>query len=253
MIIDTHTHLFKEVFKEDFNECLKRAKENNVLKMILVGYSLETSKLAYEFAQKYECFYNTAAIHPSEVKEDIKGNINELEEFIKTHKVYAIGECGLDYHYEPFDKELQKAYFEEQIKLAIKYDLPISVHMRDATQDTYELLLKYKGRLRGVMHCYSGSYEMAMNFLKLGFYISLGGPVTFKNGRNPKEVAAKIDLNCLLVETDSPYLAPTPFRGTRNESAYVLNVVDEIAKIRGLTREEVSSITTNNAVRLFNL
>ena len=250
-MIDTHSHLFAEEFNDDVNKCIIRAKENGIEKIILVGFSYETNKKAYELAKEYDIFLPTAGIHPSEVDSNYKDYLIYLDEYLKNHKVYAVGECGLDYYWDVPYKEEQKIVFYEQCKLAIKYNLPIIVHMREATQDTYEILKEFSGKLNGVMHCYSGSYEMAIEFMKLGLYISLGGPVTFKNARVPKEIAEKIDINKLLIETDCPYLAPTPFRGKRNESSYVKYVCEEIAKLRGLTVEEVEKITTDNAKKLF--
>ena len=250
-MIDTHSHLFADEFKNDLLECINRAKENNIEKIILVGFSYETNKKAYELAKEYDIFLPTAGIHPSEVDSNYQEYLVYLDKYLSEHKVYAVGECGLDYYWDVTYKEEQKIVFYEQCKLAIKYDLPIIVHMREATQDAYEILKQFKGKLRGVMHCYSGSYEMAIEFLKLGLYISLGGPVTFKNARVPKEIALKIDIDKLLIETDCPYLAPTPYRGKRNESSYVKYVCEEIAKIRGLSLEEVDRITTSNAKRLF--
>ena len=151
------------------------------------------------------------------------------------------------------NKEVQKALFKGQLDLALKYNLPVIVHMRDATLDTYEVMKPYGGKIKGVMHCYSGSLEMAKEFIKLGFYISLGGPVTFKNAKESKRVASSIPLDKLLVETDCPYLAPTPYRGSRNESSYVVRVVEEIACLRNMSVSDISNITTQNAINLFNL
>ena len=153
----------------------------------------------------------------------------KLEDFINSNKVYAIGECGLDYYWVKDNIDKQKWLFNEQIKLAIKYNLPLVIHCRDAIADVYDILKVYKGQVRFVMHCYSGSVEMAREFVKLGGHISLGGPVTFKNAKAPKEVAMDVPLERLLIETDCPYLAPTPYRGKRNEPAYVRNILNEIA------------------------
>lgn len=253
MLIDTHCHLFDEQFKEDLDVCLKNAYNNGVEKILLVGFSAETNKKALELANKYDVFYPTCGIHPSEASKSNKEQIDQLESVITKNRVYAIGECGLDYYWVKDNKELQKELFIMQIELAIKYDLPIIIHMREATMDTFEILKKYKGKIRGVMHCYSGSYEMALRFIELGFYISLGGPVTFKNAVEPKRIAKGLSLDRLLIETDCPYLAPTPFRGKRNESAYVKNIALEIARLREITFEEVANITSRNAHNLFNL
>ena len=253
MIIDTHSHLFDDAFTGDVKECIKRAKDANVNKIVLVGFSRETNDLAINYAKEERIFYPTAGLHPSEASENYLADLAYLEDFICRHKVYAIGECGLDYHWVSDNKELQKSLFKGQLDLALKYNLPVIVHMRDATLDTYEVMKPYGGKIRGVMHCYSGSLEMAKEFIKLGFLISLGGPVTFKNAKESKKVAAGIPMDKLLVETDCPYLAPTPYRGLRNESSYVVKVVEEIACLRNMSVEEVEIITTQNAIDLFKL
>ncbi|MDE6656872.1 MAG: TatD family hydrolase, partial [Anaeroplasmataceae bacterium] len=252
-MIDTHSHLFDESFQEDIEACIDRCRQVNVNKIVLVGFSHTTNERAQEFAQRYSLFYPTAGLHPSEASLNYKEDLIKLDQFIRTHKVYAIGECGLDYHYGKEQIEEQKKLFRGQIELSIKYKLPLIIHMRDATQDTYEILKEYTGEIFGVMHCYSGSLEMAKEFIKLGFYISLGGPVTFKNAKESKRIAESIDLDKLLVETDCPYLAPTPYRGQRNESSYVKNVVLEIAELRNMEFSEIESITEQNAKKLFNL
>ncbi len=252
-MIDTHSHLFEDEFKEDLDECIKRCKLNNVNKIMIVGFSHETNIKAQELANKYDIFYPSAGLHPSEATANYLDDFNKLVEFIKKNKIYAIGECGLDYHWTKDNILEQKELFKLQCELAIKLDLPIIVHSRDAQQDTFDIIKSYGGRLKGVMHCYSGSKELALEYIKLGFYVSLGGPVTFKNAKEPKEVAKAIDSNRLLIETDSPYLAPTPFRGTRNESSYVKYVLEEIAKLREIDVEELDRITTLNSEKLFNI
>ncbi|MBD5390446.1 TatD family hydrolase [bacterium] len=252
-MIDTHSHLFDAAFQNDIEECLQRCKENHVNKIVLVGFSHETNQQAQDYAKNYSIFYPTAGLHPSEATPNFENDFSELETFVQNNKVYAIGECGLDYHYGKENREEQIQLFRKQIELSIQFDLPIIIHMRDATQDTYEILKEYAPKVKGVMHCYSGSLEMAEEFIKLGFYISLGGPVTFKNAKESKRIASSIDINRLLVETDCPYLAPVPYRGTRNESSYVKYVIEEIAVLRNMTSIDVENITTSNAIKLFNL
>lgn len=251
-MIDTHSHLFEEEFKDDLDNCITRAKEAGIEKIMLVGFSKKTNIKAQELAKKYDIFYPTAGVHPEEADKDYLNKFNELKEFIENNKVYAIGECGLDYYWDITYKEEQKELLKLQCKLAKELDLPIIIHMREATKDTYDILKEFKG-LKGVMHCYSGSYEMAKEFIKLGFYISLGGPVTFKNAKEPKLIAKEIPLDKLLIETDCPFLAPTPYRGKRNESSYVKYVCEEIANIKGISSEEVDKITTLNAINLFKI
>ena len=246
-MIDTHSHLFEAEFQEDLELCIQRCKENNVHKIILVGFSESTNSKAYDLSLKYDIFYPTAGMHPSEADCDFEKKFQMLVDFIQSHKIYAIGECGLDYHYGKENAEYQKKLFEYQILLAIEKDLPLIVHSRDAMKDTWDILSKYKGKIRAVMHCYSGSWEMAKEYIKLGFYISLGGPVTFKNAVESKRIAKEIPLDKLLVETDCPFLAPTPYRGKRNESAYVWYVVKEIADIRGISFKQVEEQTEKNS------
>lgn len=250
-MIDTHSHLLDDVFKDDLLDCIERCKKNNINKIVLVGFDRLTNDKAQELAKKYDIFYPTAGIHPEEVID--LNDLLYLEEFINSHKVVAIGECGLDYHWSKDKIELQKVIFEGQIKMAIKYNLPLIIHSRDAIQDTYDILEKYKGQVRGVMHCYSGSLEMAYRFLDLGFYIGLDGPVTFKNAKEPKKVASSIPLDRLLLETDCPWMTPAPYRGKRNESSYLIYIAEEIAKLRNISIKEVEEATDRNAEKLFNI
>jgi TatD DNase family protein len=252
-MIDTHCHLFDEEFDIDREDTIKRAIDSGVEKMILVGFSHKTNQLAQEMAKKWNVFYPTAGLHPSEASLNYLNDFLEFKSFVEKNKVYAIGECGLDYHWDVTYKEEQKKLFRLQCEYAIEKDLPIIVHSRDAAKDTFDIIASYKGKLKGVMHCYSGSKELALEYVKLGFYISLGGPVTFKNAKEPKEVAKAVPLDLLLIETDCPYLAPTPMRGKRNESSYVKYVRDEIASLRGITIQEVEEATTKNAIRLFKI
>lgn len=252
-MIDTHSHLFDPSFENDLETCIQNCMVHNVKKIILVGFSHKTNEIAYDYSQKYKVFYPTAGLHPSEATKNYSKDVCILKEFLKRHRVYAIGECGLDYHYGKDNELEQKKLFEEQIQLAIELDLPLIVHMRDATKDTFDLLSKYKGQVRGVMHCFSGSLEMAKEFIKLGFYISLGGPVTFKNAKESKKIAAELDIDKLLIETDCPYLAPVPKRGERNESSYVVYVLDEIAKLRQIDKDELEIILERNTENLFKL
>lgn len=252
-MIDTHCHFFDEEFDNDREQAIKRALDNGVEKMIIVGFSHKTNVEAQELAQNWPCFYPSAGLHPSEASKNYKEDFERFKDFASKNKIYAIGECGLDYHWDITYKEEQKLLFRLQCEYAIERDLPIIVHSRDAAKDTYDIIASYKGRLKGVMHCYSGSKEMALDYIKLGFYISLGGPVTFKNAKEPKEVCKVVPIDRLLIETDCPYLAPTPFRGKRNESAYVKYVRDEIALLRGVSIEDIDRITTENAERLFKI
>lgn len=252
-MIDAHSHLFEDEFKEDLDSCINRCKDNNVKKIILVGFSHDTNIKAQKLSKEYDIFYPSAGLHPSEATINYKDDFNKLVEFINNNKIYAIGECGLDYHWTKDNILEQHELFKLQCELAIKLDLPIIVHSRDASLDTFNIIKSFNGKLKGVMHCYSGSLEMAMEYIKLGFYISLGGPVTFKNAVEPKKVAKEIPIERLLIETDSPYLAPTPYRGKRNESSYVKIVLEEISKLRDISVKELDRITTINSEKLFKI
>lgn len=253
MAIDTHAHIFDEQFDSDRIEVIKRIQEVNIKKVVVVGFSKETNKLAFQLAKEYDFIYPTVGFHPSEANETTKEDLNELVEFIKNNKVYAVGECGLDYYWVSDNKPRQKWLFEEQIKIAIENNLPVVIHCRDAIEDVYEIVAQYKDKVRFVMHCYSGSLEMALRFVNLGGYISLGGPVTFKNAKKAKEVAASITLDRLLIETDCPYLTPDPYRGKRNEPAYVRYVLAEIARLRNISVEELEKVLDQNSIDFFKL
>ena len=253
MAIDTHAHIFDAQFDEDRIDVINRLIEAKIKKAVVVGFSKETNVLALNLAKEHAFLYPTAGLHPSEANEITESDILDLEKFINDNKVYAIGECGLDYYWVNDNKEKQKWLFTEQIKLAIKYDLPLIIHCRDAVADVYEILKEYKGKLRFVMHCYSGSSEMAVEFVKLGGMISLGGPVTFKNAKAPKEVAKTVPLDRLLIETDCPYLAPHPNRGKRNEPSYVRLVLNEIAALREIDSDELEEVLDQNSIKFFKL
>lgn len=253
MAIDTHAHIFDAQFDEDRIDVINRLIEAKIKKAVVVGFSKETNVLALNLAKEHAFLYPTAGLHPSEANEITESDILDLEKFINDNKVYAIGECGLDYYWVNDNKEKQKWLFTEQIKLAIKYDLPLIIHCRDAVADVYEILKEYKGKLRFVMHCYSGSSEMAVEFVKLGGMISLGGPVTFKNAKAPKEVAKTVPLDRLLIETDCPYLAPHPNRGKRNEPSYVRLVLNEIATLREISADELEEVLDQNSIKFFKL
>ena len=253
MPIDTHAHLFDEQFSNDLEEVIERIKLNKIQKVVIVGFSHSTNEKAFSLSKEFDFLYPTCGLHPNDASDLDDRDLIILEEFIKTHKVYAIGECGLDYYWHQDNKEKQQWLFESQIKLAIKYDLPLIVHSRDAINDTYLMLEKYKGKLRFVMHCYSGSLEMAERFIAIGGYISLGGPVTFKNAKEPKKVAENVDINRLMIETDCPYLAPTPYREKRNESSYVVKVLEEIASLRQINAEVLELKLNQNSELFFRI
>ena len=251
MYFDTHVHLNSEQLYEDHDMFIGRALDNQVETMVVVGYDLESSKKAVELANKYDVLYAAVGIGPNDCLNTTEEDLNIIDKYLNDPNVVALGEIGLDYYWDEVPKEKQEAIFQKQIDLAKKHDKPILIHCRDAYEDTYNVL-KRNGH-RGVMHCYSGSYEMAERFIKLGFYISLAGPVTFKNAKTPKDVAAKIDLKHLLIETDCPYLTPAPFRGKLNEPANVVYIAQEIAKLKNMEIESVARATTFNAKEVFGI
>lgn len=252
MIFNTHTHINSEEMYREHETFLKRAQEEGVSKFLVVGYDLESSKRAIEIAKKHKGVYASVGLCPTELYKMDKIEYDEFESLLNDERVVAIGEVGLDYYYETTNKQQQKECLIKFFDMAKKYDLPVLIHCRDAIKDCLDIL-KEQNISKGIMHCYSGSVEMAREFIKQGLYISLAGPVTFKNAKTPKEVAREIDLEYLLVETDDPYLSPTPFRGQKNEPKNVIYVVKEIANLKGVEYEEVAEATTKNALKVLGL
>lgn len=251
MYFDTHCHLNSEQLYENKDEFIKHALDNHVEMMVVVGYDLESSKKAVEIAKEYPFIYAAVGIGPNDCLNTTTQDLQIIDEYLNEPKVVALGEIGLDYYWDDVPSDKQKDIFQQQVDLAKKHQKPIIIHCRDAYEDTYEVL-KRNGH-PGIMHCYSGSVEMAKRFIDLGFYISLAGPVTFKNARVPKDVAEKIGLEHLLIETDCPYLTPQPYRGTLNEPANVVYIAQEIAKLKNMEIESVASQTTFNAKKVFGI
>lgn len=254
MLIDSHAHLDGESFDEDRDEIIKSFKDNEIEAVMIPASNIESSKRIVEIVKNYDCLYGAVGVHPHDVKELKDDDINLIEELAKSKKIKAIGEIGLDYYYEHSDRETQKIWFRKQIRLAKKLKLPIIVHEREATKDVFDIISEEKDEsLTGVIHCYSGSYEIAKEYIKMDFFISFAGPVTFKNAVKPKEVAKNIPLDRLLIETDSPYLTPVPFRGKRNNPIYVRYIAEQIANLKEISFEEVAENTKKNAIKLFDL
>lgn len=251
MLIDSHAHLMDEMYKEDLQEVINRCQENGIETVVNIGYSIETSKQAIELANKYDWMYAVIGLHPDECNQPTE--IDFLRELAKESKVVAIGEIGLDYHYEETNKENQAKYFIEQIKLANELELPVVIHSRDADMDMLKILKENKIQTKFVMHCFSSSAEVAKEILKLGGYISLAGTVTFKNAKNLLEVAKIVPEDKLLIETDCPYLTPEPNRGKRNEPSNVLYTAKKIAEIREESFEKIAEITTKNAKKFYGI
>jgi len=252
MLIDTHVHLNDRRFRDDLKEVIHRAREAGVSKMIVVGYDQLTNKKAIELAEKYDFIFASCGFHPTIAKEIKDEDWSKLRGQLSHPKVVAVGECGLDFYWDKEFIAKQIEVFERQIGLSKKMNKPLIIHMRDASEATYNVLSEHVP-LKGVMHSYSGSAEMAPLFLDMGLLISLGGPVTFKNGYKPKEVAKVVPLEKMVIETDAPYLSPHPFRGKRNEPARVKLVAEEIARLKEVPLTKVAAMTTKNAIQLFQL
>lgn len=247
-MIDTHAHLNIEEYNEDIDDVIFRAKKKGVNQILVVGMDYKTSKRAIELSKIYDDLFATVGIHPGYVNES---NLEELVNLYKEKKVIAVGEIGLDYYWQDDNKERQEYMFEEQLKLAIKLNLPVIIHTRNSFNEAFEIVKKFEGKLRGVFHCFSSNFKDALKVINLGFYIGIDGPITFKNNQVLEEIVKNIDLSKILIETDSPYLTPVPYRGKRNEPGNVYYVASKIAEIKKMQLSEVIKITTNNAKELF--
>lgn len=249
MFIDVHCHLDSNYY-DDIDKVINNAKKNNVNKLIYNGCNKKSNKEVIRLINKYDSVYGAVGYHPTELDDVNEKDYELLESLLSNKKIVAIGEIGLDYHYPDTNKEKQKYAFRRQLELAEKHNIPVIVHSRDAIQDTFDIMSEYN--IKGVIHCFSGSVEMAKEFIKKGFLISVGGIITFKNVKNIIEVIKNIDLSYILLETDSPYLTPEPFRKEQNEPMYIPIIASKIADILNVSIEDVSSKTTDNAKRLFD-
>ncbi|KNF09816.1 hydrolase, TatD family [Gottschalkia purinilytica] len=254
MLIDSHAHLDDKRFDDDRDKLIKGLEKSGVELVINPGADVSSSVKAVSMAQEYDNIYAAVGVHPHDSKDMDESTIEILRSLAKKDKVIAIGEIGLDYHYDNSPRDIQKKWFKEQIKLAKELSLPIIVHEREAGQEVYDIIKQEAdGNLLGVIHCFSGSLEMAKKYIELGFYISFAGPVTFKNAKKPKEVAKEIPLERLLIETDSPYMSPEPYRGKRNDPSYVRYIAEMIAELKDISFNELVKITNENTKRLFNI
>ena len=254
-IIDTHCHLNDEALFKDLDNVISRAQQAGVEKMIVIGWDKASSELAIKLAEQYDFIYAVIGFHPENIFDVSDEQLYETLNLYTHPKVVGIGEIGLDYHWtkDPEKRELQKQYFIKQIDFANKVGLPISIHSREAFNDTLEILKEHKPLHGGVMHCYSGSVENINDIINLNLFIGLDGPVTFTNAKTPKEVAAEVPLENLVVETDCPYLSPHPLRGTVNEPANITLVIDAIAEIRDMSKKHLLDVLYKNSCKLFNL
>ncbi len=253
MIFDTHAHYDDDQFDQDRDELLNSMQENGVAAIVNVGASLRGCRDAMALAKEYPFIYAAVGVHPDHAGELNEETFAELEEWCQEEKVVAVGEIGLDYHWDEYPHEVQKEWFIRQIELARKLNLPVNVHSRDASEDTFQIMKDHAAGLKGIIHCFSGSKEMAVEYVKLGFHIGVGGVVTFKNGKKLKQVVEAIPLTSIVLETDCPYLAPEPYRGKRNNSVYIKHVAEEIARLKGVTAEEVLAQTEENARKVYGL
>lgn len=250
---DSHAHYTDEVYDEDRDDLIKRMYKNDITKIIVVGSNLETSRKAVELANKYDYIYATCGIHPSDIKGiNLNDELQEIKQLSKNKKVIAIGEIGLDYHWDKDNKEEQKNAFRKQIELANELELPIVIHTRDAYIDTIDILEnEINAKKRGVFHCCPLNQELVKSALELGYNISFSGVITFKNAKNADDVIKIVPLNKLQIETDAPYLSPEPYRGTRNYSENVKLVAKKIAEVKEISIEEVAKITYKNTMDMF--
>ena len=261
MIFDTHIHLNEPRILENLDRYLLEARKKGVTSFLCVGWDLESSKLAVKIAEKYEGVYAAIGVIPTEHKsyktlEENEPTVKELEKLLGTSsKILAIGEIGLDYYWEKEEqiKAKQKIMFLEQIELANKYNLPVSIHTRDAIQDAFDILKSNKVKESGIMHCYSGSKEMAKEFIKLGYKIAFGGVLTFKNSKETKEVIKNISLDDIVFETDAPYLAPVPYRGKMCEPSFIFETVKYASELLNDDQDELEKITFRNSCKILHV
>jgi TatD DNase family protein len=254
MIFESHAHYDDERFDSDRDDLLEKLPSEGIKYMINVAANINSSYKCVELARKYDYIYAAVGVHPDDVKNMKEEDIKTIIDLADYDKVVAVGEIGLDYYYENSSKEIQKKWFKEQIEVAKKLQLPIIVHSREASKDTMDIIKSTDAKqIGGVIHCYSGSVELAREYVKMGFYIGVGGVVTFKNASKLKEVVKEISIDNILLETDSPYLSPVPNRGKRNDSSNLKYIAEEIAKLKDITYDEVLTSTYANAKRLFEV
>lgn len=249
MFTDTHCHLYKEYY-DDLDELITKIKNSSVNRVINNGCDRKSNEEVLSLIEKYDCMYGAIGIHPESVDTYKEEDLKDIEKHINDNKVVAIGEIGLDYHYGKENRLKQIDLFEKQLQLAEKYNKPVIVHSREATLDTIEILKKYK--IKGVIHSFSGSYETACIYLKMGFVLGINGVITFKNC-NLKEVVNKLSLKDIVLETDSPYLTPMPDRGKRNDSTYIAVIAEYIANLKNVTLDELAMETNGNIKKIFDI
>jgi len=252
-MIDSHCHINDELYRENPKKYINDAEKAGVFEFFVVGFDVDSSRLAVKIAEENKECFAAVGIHPSDVKKARPNDLDKIKDLAKNKKVLGIGEIGLDYYWDKDEaiREEQKRFFIAQIKIANELNLPISVHCRDAIEDCLQILKDNPVKRGGIMHCYAGSVEMIKDFVKLGFLLGFGGTVTFKNSIKPKEVASAVPSNFYVLETDAPYLTPHPYRGKENHSMFLYLVRDKIAELRGVSTSQVEQETTENFNRVF--
>lgn len=253
MLFDSHAHIDDEKFDADREQVIARALEQGVTGIINVGACMASSARSVALAEKYENIYAAVGIHPHDAKDALETDYEQLIRWTSLEKVVAIGEIGLDYYYDLSPRDVQRSVFIRQLDVARQTDKPFIIHDRDAHGEVLDILKKEAKGLMGVLHCFSGSLEMAKEIIKMGWYISIAGPVTFKNAAKLPEIVPQVPLDRLLVETDSPYLTPHPYRGKRNEPAYVRFVAEQVAGLRGMELAALAAATRENVKNLFKI
>ncbi len=253
MIFETHAHYDAEQFDLDRDSLLESLPSQGIETVVNIGASLEGCTASIELAKRYDHVYAAVGVHPDEVGALNPETFLWLKEQFKYEKVVAVGEIGLDYYWDKENHDIQKKWFIEQLNLARELKLPVVIHSREATEDTLEIMKEHGRELGGVIHCFSGSAEIAKEYVKMGYYLGIGGVVTFKNSRKLKEVVEAVPLTSLVLETDCPYLAPTPNRGKRNDSTQLAYVAEEIARLKDVTYEEVIAVTRQNGKELYGI
>ena len=252
MIVDTHAHYDDEQYEKDRDIVLNILKREGINPIVNVAASMKSVVTTMELANKYEHVYAALGVHPEDVESLSEEDMETIKRLSSNKKVVAIGEIGLDYHYDEPEHEIQKFWFKRQLRLSKELKLPVIVHSRDAAEDTMEIMKSADGiGTKGIIHCFSYSAELAKEYVKMGYYIGIGGVVTFKNGKKMHKVVEEIPLDRIVIETDCPYLAPEPYRGRRNSSAFLTYVLDKISELKNVSREEVESVTYANARNVF--
>lgn len=255
-IFDTHSHYNDEKFEEDREAILKKVETVGVDRIVIAGYDIPSSEKAIAIANEQEGYYAICGVSPNDVPEtvqEIEKQLKRVKELADSHKIVAIGEIGLDYHWNTENKEIQKVMFQKQMEIANQKKLPIVIHTREAIEDTLQMLKEYPVQEKGIFHCCPLNRELVKEALKLGFFISFAGPITFKNAKNADEIITMVPLDKMVVETDCPYMAPEPVRGSRNDSSNLIYHIRKIAAVKGMSEEEIANITYQNAKKIFKI